>query len=97
MYGKRYIDLYVYSDTDILRNVLDIQARGDGNMCSALLEIMEPEISAIKEATREQAEKEGAIRGAVDILRDIGRNNREIKDTIMNKYQISGEEAETFL
>lgn len=97
MYGKRYIDLYVYSDTDILRNVFDIQARGDGNMCSALLEIMEPEISAIKEATREQAEKEGAIRGAVDILRDIGRNNREIKDTIMKKYQISGEEAETFL
>ena len=68
------------------------ELRGDGNMCQALLEIMEPEIMKIKEETR----REIIIR-AVEGFRDLGANEGRIKEILKEKYGFSDEEAEKYL
>ena len=76
------------------------ELRGDGNMCQALLEIMEPEIMKIKEetrqVTREETRREIIIR-AVEGFRDLGANEGRIKEILKEKYGFSDEEAEKYL
>lgn len=62
---------------------------GDGDMCQALMEIMEPQLLL--------REKKGRIQGAIDTLRDFGHGDLEIKNAIMQRYGLSMEEAEEYL
>lgn len=66
--------------------------RGDGSMCQALLEIMEPEIVKIKEETRQQT-----ILRAVEGFRDLGADEDRIKEILRKKYGFSDEEAQSYL
>ena len=59
------------------------------SMCQALMEIMEPQLLL--------REKEGRIEGTVDTMRDFGREDAEIKKTLMQKYSLSEKEAEMYL
>lgn len=64
----------------------------DGSMISVLMEIFEPELLL--------REKEGLKKGiqvTVDILRDLGRQDEEIKRILTEKYGISAEEANGYL
>ena len=65
------------------------ELRGDDTMCSALLEIMEPEIR--------EREKKSAIISGIEILRECGHSEEEIKIRIMKKYQLSEEEMNRYL
>ncbi|MCH5248530.1 MAG: hypothetical protein J1E98_01290 [Lachnospiraceae bacterium] len=73
---------------------------GDDNMYQSLMEIMEPKLlirekEAIKEGIKEGLKK--GIRVTVDILRDMGRQDDEIKTILTEKYEISAEEATEYL
>lgn len=76
------------------------ELRGDGNMCQALLELMEPEINKIKasvEAEAAKKERQKGISGAVVALRLCGQGDKVIKNAIMKAYGISDSEAEGYL
>lgn len=64
---------------------------GDGDMCQALMEIMEPQL-----VLREKKGREEGIQGAVATLRDFGHGDLEIKKAIMKRYGLSAEEAEEY-
>lgn len=68
------------------------ELRGDGHMCQALLEIMEPEIMKIKEETRQET-----ILRAVKGFRDLGADDDRIKELLKENYDFSDEEAEEYL
>ena len=68
------------------------ELRGDGNMCQALLEIMEPEIMKIKEEVRQET-----ILCAVEGFRDLGTSDDKIREILKKKYGFSDEEAEEYL
>ena len=72
------------------------ELRGDGHMCQALLEIMEPEIMKIKEETRQRTRQETILR-AVEGFRDLGADEDRIKEILKKKYGYSDEEAEAYL
>ncbi len=65
------------------------ELRGDGTMFSALLEIMEPEIK--------ERERRAEIVGAVKALRQYSCSDGEIKEGLMKNYDLSSEEAESYL
>ena len=81
---------------------------GDGKMCQALLEIMEPHLllrekegmeEGIKDVIKEGIKRginEG-INGTVDTLRAFGHGDLEIKNAIMQRYALSEKEAEGYL
>ena len=69
---------------------------GDGDMCQALMEIMEPQLLLREMKGREKGREEG-IQGAVDTLREFGHGDMEIKNAIMQRYGLSNEEAEEYL
>lgn len=76
------------------------ELRGDGNMCQALMELMEPEINKIKETIREETTQQvtqQGIRKAVIALRVCGNGDIEIKNAIIKAYGISDSEAEGYL
>lgn len=68
------------------------ELRGDGNMCQALLEIMEPEIMKIKEEVRQET-----ILCAVEGSRDLGTGDDKIREILKKKYGFSDKEAEEYL
>lgn len=68
------------------------ELRGDGNMCQALLEIMEPEIMKIKEEVRQET-----ILCAVEGFRDLGTSDDKIREILKKKYGFSDEEADEYL
>ena len=73
---------------------------GDGKMCQALLEIMEPHLLLREKEGMEEGRKEGikeGINGTVDTLRAFGHGDLEIKNAIMQRYALSEEEAEGYL
>ena len=72
------------------------ELRGDGNMCEALMELMEPEINKIKESVREETTQQG-IKNAIIALRVCGNGDIEIKNAIMKVYGVSDSEAESYL
>jgi len=73
---------------------------GDVKMSEELLEIVkpiiEPQILLREQNALEQGMKKG-IKGAVDILRDIGREDSEIKTIIMKKYSLTEKDAIEYL
>ena len=77
------------------RHVVD-ELRGDGSMCQALLEIMEPEITKIKEDAVAAA-KEDEILCAVKSFRDLGASDIQIKDVLVKNHRLSFAEAEKYL
>lgn len=89
-------------DKELADSVLEVSARanrkiinelrGDGNMCNALLEIMEPEINEIADSKVHKA-----ILNAVKSFRDLGHSDEEIKRVLMKNYDLSLEEIESYL
>lgn len=80
------------------------ELRGDGKMCEALMELMEPEINKIKEKVREetiqqvtQQVTQKIIKNTIIALRICGNGDIEIKNIIMKAYGISDSEAESYL
>lgn len=81
------------------------ELRGDDDMCKALLEIMEPEINKIveietkkrTEMEAEKNEKRGRILATVEILKEIGKSEEEIKNMLMIKYDLSDAETRLYL
>ena len=65
---------------------------GDENMYEVLMEIMEPQIKL-----REKAGLKKGLQGAVDLLRDAGQADDKIKAAIMNKYNLTENEAEEYI
>lgn len=76
------------------------ELRGDGNMCEALMELMEPEINKIMENVRKETEQQVTqrdIKNAIIALRVCGNGDIEIKNAIVKAYGISDSEAESYL
>ena len=65
-------------------------------MCQALMEMMEPQLLLREQEGLEKGLKKG-IQVAVNILRDIGRQNEEIQKIIAAQYDISETEAAEYL
>ena len=70
---------------------------GDGDMCQALMEIMEPQLLLREQKGIEKGIEKGRIEGTVDTLREFGHGDLEIKNVIMQRYGLSMEEAEEYL
>ena len=64
-------------------------------MCQALMEIMEPVIQLRDQENIENGIKKG-IQVTIDILREFGHGDSEIKTAIMKKYDISAEEVDGY-
>ncbi|MCI9094945.1 MAG: hypothetical protein HFI97_05180 [Lachnospiraceae bacterium] len=77
------------------RQVIE-ELRGDGRMCQALMEIMEPELLLKKQEGLKEGLKKG-ISGTVETLREFGHGDLEIKNAIMQRYELTSEEAEKYL
>lgn len=83
------------------------ELRGDENMCQALLELMEPEISKIVDSavksTRnsilsEVAEKnKQTILRAIQSYRDLSFEPAVIKQLLMKTYELSSQEADNYV
>ena len=65
---------------------------GDDDRCEALMEIMEPQL-----LKREREGKKEATLVTVELLRDIGWEDAEIKTILVKKYGLSAEEADEYL
>lgn len=76
-------------------------------MCQALMEIMEPQLLLRDEEKISEGLQQGiqqglqqglqqGIQGAIDMLRKFGHGDAEIKETIMEEYGLSAEEAEGY-
>lgn len=81
--------------------------KGDASMCQALMEIMEPQLLLRDEEKISEGLQQGiqqglqqglqqGIQGAIDMLRKFGHGDAEIKETIMEEYGLSAEEAEGY-
>lgn len=77
------------------RQVIE-ELKGDGRMCQALMEIMEPELLLKKQEGLKEGLKKG-ISGTVETLREFGHGDLEIKNAIMQRYELTSEEAEKYL
>ena len=77
---------------------------GDESMCQALMEVMEPVIRLRDQENIEKGLKEGLKEGlqkgiqvTIDMLREFGHGDAEIKTAVMKKYDISAEEVDGYL
>ncbi len=104
------IDALKKFDRELADSVLEVsiranqkmveELRGDGKMCQALLEIMEPEILKIKEVIRQktmQETRQETILCAVKGFRDLGAGNEKIIEILKKNYGFTDEEAEGYL
>jgi len=80
------------------------ELRGDGNMCEALMELMEPEINKIRENVREETTQQvtqqvtqQGIKNAIAALKTSGHTNDAIKNFLVMAYSITQSEAEKYL
>lgn len=87
------------------------ELRGDEDMCQALMEIMEPEISKIRQEIREKTREADArefekireeearklISCAVESFRDMGIGDERIREAIMKNYRLTEKEAAEYL
>ena len=71
------------------------ELKGDASMCQALMEIMEPQLLLRDEEKVKEGLQKG-IQGAVEMLREFGCKDSEIKATIIKKYGLSIDEAENY-
>ena len=65
---------------------------GDESMCESLMEIMEPQL-----LKREREVRQEAIQVAVEVLREIGQDDAEIRTILIKKYGLTEEEADEYL
>ena len=72
------------------------ELRGEENMCQALMEIMEPQITEKLDEAQREGRKEG-IQGTIKILRNFNHQESEVKGTIMEQYGLTEDEAEEYL
>ena len=72
------------------------ELRGDDSMCKALLEIMEPEIDKIIGEIRADDAHNSIIR-AVKSFRDLGVDDERIKGLLVKNYELSPNDAATYL
>ena len=90
------------------KNVVEELKMGDEDMCQALMEIMKPEIeevvnTAVLQERRETTERverettERAIKVAVEMLHSLNLGNAEIKEALQKNYNLSEEEALSYL
>ncbi|MDE6968698.1 MAG: hypothetical protein K2P69_02875 [Eubacterium sp.] len=119
----RKIDaLKLTSDKELADSVLEISVRanqtlvkklrGDGHMCQALLEIMEPEINKIKASVAEsvtqsvtesvtqsvtQEVTQAKISSAVRCFHDFGIDDVQIKQALIKHFHLSADEADGYL
>ena len=70
--------------------------RGGDKMCKALLEIMEPEIDKIIGEIRADDAHNSIIR-AVKSFRDLGVDDERIKGLLVKNYELSPNDAATYL
>ena len=83
-------------DRELADSVLQVSAEankqiveelmGDENMCEALMEIMEPQLLKREREGKQEGLKEGlkkATQLAVEVLRDIGQEDAEIKTILV--------------
>ena len=81
---------------------------GDESMYETLMEMMEPRLQVIFQERENAGIQKGmqqgiqkgmqqGIKGTVDILRELGHGDEEIKIRIMEKYDLKEEEAEEYL
>lgn len=73
---------------------------GDARMSEELLEIVKPIIEPqilLREQSALEKGMEKGIRGAVDILRELGHRDTEIKTIIMKKYRLTEKDANEYL
>ena len=80
------------------------ELRGDGNMCEALMELMEPEINKIKENVREETTQQvtqqvmqQGIKNSIAALKNSGHTNDAIRSFLVTAYSITQSEAEKYL
>ncbi len=104
---KEYADSVLEVSIGANKQVVE-EMIGDGNMCQALMEIMEPQLMVMRQEVRQEGIKEGiregikegireGIKGTVDTLREFGHGDVEIKKAVMHRYALSEEEAEGYL
>ena len=81
---------------------------GDGNMYEALMELMEPQLVLRDKKKMEEGLQQGMQQGmqqgiqqgiqkTIDVLRDFGHKDLEIKMALIKKYGLSEEMAEKYL
>lgn len=73
------------------RQIVDELRGGDG-MCKALLEIMEPEIEKIR-----ADDARNLIIRSVKSFRDLGVDDGKIKEILVKNYELSPNDAATYL
>ena len=101
------IDVTLKANEDLLEEL-----RGDEEMSGVLMELAEPWIQERERDAEIRGKREGrqegiregiregrqeGIQGTVDILHSLGHSEEEIKTVIMQKYDLSDEEAEKYL
>lgn len=94
-YADAVLEVAFRANIQIIKELM-----GDVRMSEELLEIVkpiiEPQILLREQHALELGMKKG-IKGAVDILRDFGRRDAEIKTIIMQKYGLSENDADEYL
>ena len=98
-----YADSVLGVSIDANKRIIE-EWKGDERMCQALMEIMEPELAAIRKEERAEGIREGikegkaeGIRGTVKTLRDFGQKDEEIKPAIIKTYGLTTKEADEFM
>ncbi len=98
-YAEAVLEVAFRANIQIMKECM-----GDVRMSEELLEIVKPiiepqillrEQSALEKGMEQGIEK--GIRGAVDILRDFGHRDTEIKTIIMQKYSLTDKDANEYL
>lgn len=103
---KKIRELTGKNDRELADSVLEVciganrqvveDLKGDVGMCQALMEIMEPQLLLRDEEKIKEGLQKG-IQGTIDVLRKFGHGDLEIKETIIEEYGLSEEEAEEYL
>ena len=100
---ERISRLTEQGDRELAGSVLEVSAqvnrqvleemKGDDRVSEALLEIMQPLIEPliIKEGIKK------GIQGTVEVLRDLGHEDIEIRQVIKEKYELSDEEVAEYV
>ncbi len=90
---KEFADSVLEVSIEANKQVIEELIQGGGDMCQALMEIMEPQLQLREKKGKEK----GRIEGTVDTLRELGYGEPEIKNVIMQRYGLSVKEAEEYL
>lgn len=106
---KKIRQLTGKNDRELADSVLEVsiganrqiveELKGDASMCQALMEIMEPQLLLRDEEKINEGLQKGlqkGIQGTIDALRKFGHGDLEIKETIIEEYGLSEEEAERY-